>query len=114
MYDERRVNEKFSLILKKLSKREIQERGLSSKAVGICGYGQNDELGPFLLQGHIEVFSKHKLKEKQMATHNMKRLKFAKFELRKKYETQILEELVEERREEREERAKRERRAAES
>ena len=42
-------------------------------------------MGTFLIEGYIEIFSQHKLKEKVMATQNMRRLKFAKFVVNKKY-----------------------------
>jgi hypothetical protein len=45
----------------------------------------NDEMGPFIIEGQIEVFNISKLKEKVMATQNMRRLKFAKFYITKKY-----------------------------
>lgn len=76
VYEGRKVNEKFSIIQKKLSWKERQEmygdeRGRSGpqkQAVKLCGYGMNDEMGPFLIEGFIEIFGQHKLKEKVMAT----------------------------------------------
>lgn len=59
----------------------------------------NDEMGPFLIEGYIEIFGQHKLREKVMATQNMRRLKFAKFKLTKKYTSKSIEVLVEEKRE---------------
>jgi hypothetical protein len=65
IYEGRKVNEKFSLIQKKISWKERQElygdergRGQQPRqSVKICGYGMNDEMGPFLIEGLIEVFS---------------------------------------------------------
>lgn len=55
-------------------------------------------MGPFLIEGYIEVFSQHKLKEKVMATQNMRRLKFAKFIITKNYTSKTIEYLVDEKR----------------
>lgn len=38
------------------------------QAVKLCGYGTNDEMGHFLIEGYIEIFGQHKLREKVMAT----------------------------------------------
>ena len=100
IYEGRKVNEKFSLIMKKISWRERQEiygdtRGQQPRqSVKLCGYGINDEMGPFLIEGLIEVFAQHKLKEKVMATQNMRRLKFAKFSMTKTYTSKSIESLV--------------------
>lgn len=107
IYEGRKINEKFSLIQKKINWKERQElygderaRGQQPRqSVKLCGYGMNDEMGPFLIEGLIEVFSQHKLKEKVMATQNMRRLKFAKFSLTKTYTNKSIESLVEEKRE---------------
>lgn len=104
IYEGRKINEKFSIIQKKLSWNERQElygdeRNRPAKqSVKLCGYGVNDEMGPFVIEGYIEVFSQHKLKEKVMATQNMRRLKFAKFFITKNYTNKTIEELVEDKR----------------
>ena len=68
-------------------------------------------MGHFLIEGYIETFGQHKLREKVMATQNMRRLKFAKFVLTKKYVNKTIEALVEEKRtERRKERAEKEKR----
>jgi len=46
----------------------LAENGKPIKAncIDIVGFGQNDEMGTFTLQGSIELFNSQKLKEKEM------------------------------------------------
>ena len=74
MYDERKVQERFSIILLK-----------KVTGVTVVGYGHNDEMGSFILQGAIDLFPKQKLKEKVMSSETMRRLKMAKFSFNKTY-----------------------------
>jgi hypothetical protein len=39
----------------------------SKSGFAVVGFGQNEEMGSFLLQGTIEIFSQSRLKEKQMS-----------------------------------------------
>lgn len=84
-YDGRRVHEKFSILLRK-----ALEQPSKANSIEVVGFGQNDEMGTFTLQGSIELFSTQKLKEKEMANQTMKRLKLAKFTLTKSYVTKTL------------------------
>jgi hypothetical protein len=67
---------------------------LKENCIEVVGYGSNDEMGSFLLQGHIELFTSNKLREKEMANQSMKRLKLAKFALTKSYVSESLKQLV--------------------
>lgn len=67
---------------------------LKENCIDVVGYGSNDEMGSFLLQGHIELFTSNKLREKEMANQSMKRLKLAKFALTKSYVSESLKQLV--------------------
>lgn len=57
IYEGRKINEKFSIIQKKLSLKERQklygdDKARSTKpSVKLCGYGLNDEMGPFIIEG---------------------------------------------------------------
>ena len=72
IFEGRKFNEKISLINKKLSRKERQELygnnstrvQLPRQSVKLCGYGMNDEMGPFLFEGLIEIFSKQRLMKK--------------------------------------------------
>ena len=60
-----------------------------------CGFGDNTDTGPFLLEGSTTFFSFDKLKEKN-GIQGFKKVKLAKIGVRKIYSHKILEELVEE------------------
>lgn len=54
-------------------------------------------MGQFLLQGKIELIGQHKLKERQMASPQLKRLKIANFSLEKVYVQKELRQMAAER-----------------
>lgn len=58
IYEGRKVHEKFSIIHKKLGWKERQEIYGDRQRISVkmCGYGTNDEMGAFLVEGYIEVF----------------------------------------------------------
>lgn len=60
-----------------------------------CGFGNNEDIGPFLLEGSTTFFSFDKLKEKN-GIQGFKKVKLAKIVIRKQYTNKILEELLEE------------------
>lgn len=60
-----------------------------------CGFGENVDIGAFMLEGTCQFFSMDKLKEKE-GIEGFKKLKLAKISLRKAYSNKILEELIEE------------------
>lgn len=70
------------------------------------GYGENNEMGPFILDGYCEVVAVSELQEKEglkVEKSNQQepmfmKLKIAKFMLQKIYQNQTLRELVEEKR----------------
>lgn len=70
------------------------------------GYGENNEMGPFILDGYCEVVAISELQEKEglkVEKSNQQepmfmKLKIAKFMLQKIYQNQTLRELVEEKR----------------
>ena len=70
------------------------------------GYGENNEMGPFILDGYCEVVADSELQEKEglkVEKSNQQepmfmKLKIAKFMLQKFYQNQTLRELVEEKR----------------
>lgn len=71
-------------------RRPLEGTDYRPNCMDIVGFGQNDEMGTFVLQGSIELFVSQKLKEKGMANQTMKRLKLAKFSLTKFYVGQSL------------------------
>jgi len=52
------------------------------------GYGEND-MGPFTLEGSITLVSEDKVFEKD-GLKNFKKMKVAKFELKKKYQKKVI------------------------
>jgi hypothetical protein len=72
--------------------------------LSLYGYGENNTMGPFLLEGYCEVVLVPELVEKEglkVEKQNQQepmfmKLKIAKFVLRKRYQSLFLKELVEE------------------
>lgn len=79
-YEGKRVVESFSIMLRRALPGESNRSSLE-----VVGYGQNGEIGSFTLQGKIELIGQHKLKERQMPSPQLKRLKIARFQLEKVY-----------------------------
>ena len=87
-YNEDDVTEKFSFILRKPKKQRKHEY------FDICGYGEND-IGPFVMEGQMQFLGMEKIQEKE-GVKNFKKIKLAKFHLKKMYKQKLLEEMVEE------------------
>jgi hypothetical protein len=60
----------------------------------VGGYGEND-MGAFTVEGNITLLPPDKLREVD-GLKNIKKIKVAKFELRKIYTTKVIEELIQE------------------
>ena len=73
--------ETFSLLIR----RALPGQGENRTTLELVGYGSNGEMGQFVLQGKIELIGQNKLKERQMASPQLKRLKIAYFSLEKAY-----------------------------
>ena len=91
-YNGEETTEKFSFIFKK--SRSATSGYVKKNTFEVGGYGEND-LGPFTLEGLITLIAPDKIQERE-GLKNIKKVKVAKFELKKTYKKQVLEELVEE------------------
>lgn len=86
------TSEKFTLIM---NKQRSPTTGYVKKATySLCGYGEND-MGPFTIEGQVNLVTQDKIFEKD-GLKNFKKMKVGKFELTKKYQKRVIEELAEE------------------
>jgi hypothetical protein len=90
VYEERRIKERFSIILRHARPTE------NRNGMVICGYGENDEMGNFLLNGSIKIME-GKITEKPLKKNSTtNRVKLARFNIVKTYVPKHLEELNDE------------------
>ena len=104
-YNGQQVSEKFTLILKKKPNQNLWDIGVdkASSKLTLLGFGQNNVMGFFLLEGYCEVVTVQEMVEKEglkVEFQNQNepmfmKLKIAKFVLRKRYQQLSLVELVE-------------------
>ncbi len=95
--NEQEMIEKFSIIFGKA--RSETTGYIKKSSYQLYGYGEND-LGPFTLEGTLNMSPLDKIQEKD-GLKTFKKIKFAEFTMNKTYQRMIIEDLVEEVRERR-------------
>ena len=56
-YNGEQVSERFTLIMRKKSSQQLQQIATAKQnsKLSLLGYGENNAIGPFLLEGYCEV-----------------------------------------------------------
>lgn len=103
-YQNKQISERFTIILRKKIEFQLSDIGKdkSTARLTMLGYGENNEMGPFILEGYCEVTGMNELTEKEglkvekssQQEPMFMKLKIAKFVLKKIYQTKTLKELV--------------------